>query len=208
MRWGQFSSSTLLDSTTFRSTCKFIHFGQWEMNEGFHLCFSYCSSYHRSKNIRARNTQIELLPNLAQHIVFLLKWRTDTDRVFLWRRGLYYIIWLEQRSTFDFCFLFLCLPHHEKHVKRRSTPSLLGFGELVGCPWAWWSLSWHEWRTSWCPQTDPLDRPQTLLGGPIKPSSGTLDAAWSFVQWSSPSVGKGALKGKVECCFGVFLFHE
>ena len=57
------------------------------------------------------------------------------------------------RGTSGYRFIFQC------NILVAIRPSHHGSSWPAGCPWAWWSLSWHGWRTGWCPQRDPPGKP-------------------------------------------------
>ena len=79
---------------------------------------------------------------------------------------------------------------------------LLGFFVQVGYPWAWWSLAWHGWRTSWCLRKDQQGKLHLLLGGPWQQILEIGDQFWSLEQFHAQAVGMATCGSKAQCSSG------
>ena len=93
----------------------------------------------------------------------------------------------------------MCENSQFKHV-------LHGFSWPVGCPLAWWWLSWRGWRTSWCLRRVRPSKLRWLPGGPWQLSSGISDQSWSPGRFLWPISGRGVFWSEARCSFGIFWF--
>ena len=78
----------------------------------------------------------------------------------------------------------------------------------VGCLLAWWSLSLHGWRTSWCLQTIPPSRLRKLPGVLRWLHFGNASQFWNPEQSLWPTSGMEACGSKAQWTFGIYDFHE